>query len=130
MKNDWKNVYETNHPDEAYKNFVKSYNEIFNNWFPYKAISRNRAKLYNKPWITKGLLKSIKTKCNLYKKSLKYPSPLNITKYKKYKNKLIHLLKTSKRNFYDTKFDNAKSNLRSEERRVGKECRSRWSPYH
>ena len=24
----------------------------------------------------------------------------------------------------------AASNLRSEERRVGKECRSRWSPYH
>ena len=23
-----------------------------------------------------------------------------------------------------------KTNLRSEERRVGKECRSRWSPYH
>ena len=23
-----------------------------------------------------------------------------------------------------------KSSLRSEERRVGKECRSRWSPYH
>ena len=24
----------------------------------------------------------------------------------------------------------AKSSARSEERRVGKECRSRWSPYH
>ena len=24
----------------------------------------------------------------------------------------------------------AKKKLRSEERRVGKECRSRWSPYH
>ena len=24
----------------------------------------------------------------------------------------------------------ASKNLRSEERRVGKECRSRWSPYH
>ena len=23
-----------------------------------------------------------------------------------------------------------KGNIRSEERRVGKECRSRWSPYH
>ena len=23
-----------------------------------------------------------------------------------------------------------KENIRSEERRVGKECRSRWSPYH
>ena len=26
--------------------------------------------------------------------------------------------------------DNLESRLRSEERRVGKECRSRWSPYH
>ena len=25
---------------------------------------------------------------------------------------------------------NEPSNIRSEERRVGKECRSRWSPYH
>ena len=24
----------------------------------------------------------------------------------------------------------SKEDLRSEERRVGKECRSRWSPYH
>src|SRR3954452_22179640 len=28
------------------------------------------------------------------------------------------------RSFYDSEFE------RSEERRVGKECRSRWSPYH
>ena len=26
--------------------------------------------------------------------------------------------------------DNEKEHARSEERRVGKECRSRWSPYH
>src|ERR1017187_10521601 len=26
--------------------------------------------------------------------------------------------------------DKGSGNLRSEERRVGKECRSRWSPYH
>ena len=27
-------------------------------------------------------------------------------------------------------WDNPRANVRSEERRVGKECRSRWSPYH
>ena len=27
-------------------------------------------------------------------------------------------------------FEKANDILRSEERRVGKECRSRWSPYH
>ena len=26
--------------------------------------------------------------------------------------------------------ETAKPSIRSEERRVGKECRSRWSPYH
>ena len=30
----------------------------------------------------------------------------------------------------DNAADRDLSNLRSEERRVGKECRSRWSPYH
>ena len=30
----------------------------------------------------------------------------------------------------DAWFANAKKLRRSEERRVGKECRSRWSPYH
>ena len=27
-------------------------------------------------------------------------------------------------------YDNEDIGMRSEERRVGKECRSRWSPYH
>ena|SRR5260370_15756864 len=32
---------------------------------------------------------------------------------------------------YDSLFDSfAPKSVRSEERRVGKECRSRWSPYH
>ena len=30
----------------------------------------------------------------------------------------------------DYRFDGRISRPRSEERRVGKECRSRWSPYH
>ena len=30
----------------------------------------------------------------------------------------------------DSVSDNNNETIRSEERRVGKECRSRWSPYH
>ena len=33
-------------------------------------------------------------------------------------------------NFHYGKHHNAYVTIRSEERRVGKECRSRWSPYH
>src|SRR2546422_4992745 len=32
--------------------------------------------------------------------------------------------------FFDGPSDSASVQARSEERRVGKECRSRWSPYH
>ena len=33
-------------------------------------------------------------------------------------------------NFNENTFYVDNKNIRSEERRVGKECRSRWSPYH
>ena len=32
--------------------------------------------------------------------------------------------------FYGTDYNSHLGTKRSEERRVGKECRSRWSPYH
>ena len=31
---------------------------------------------------------------------------------------------------FDINYGGGEANVRSEERRVGKECRSRWSPYH
>ena len=108
----WDSIYSTDHPEEAYNNFVKTYKEMYNECFHFKTISQKQAKLYRKPWITKGLQKSIKTKYNLYKKYLRHPSLHNETRYKKYKNRLNHLLKIPKRNHYDDKFENAKGNLK------------------
>ena len=39
---------------------------------------------------------------------------------------LVKQVMDGSKDMYDSMSDNA----RSEERRVGKECRSRWSPYH
>ena len=41
-----------------------------------------------------------------------------------------HLIQMANPDAYDKKFANWNIAERSEERRVGKECRSRWSPYH
>ena len=53
------------------------------------------------------------------------------------KRKLVHKLSQSASNrigdeifIFSEKIDFIDSVNRSEERRVGKECRSRWSPYH
>ena len=52
-----------------------------------------------------------------------------------YKNTGVSLLSISHRDnafeeVHTSIQDNLSKILRSEERRVGKECRSRWSPYH
>ena len=44
-----------------------------------------------------------------------------------YKRQVIHKLADAQTVSHPTGND---SDFRSEERRVGKECRSRWSPYH
>jgi len=111
-KCDWTDVYQSNDPNIAYDKFLDTYKSIYNSSFPLKNISNKRAKLINKPWISKGLLTSIKHKSDLYKKFLKNPSEINNKIYKQYKNKLSYLLKIAKKNYYDFKFEEANGNLR------------------
>ena len=46
--------------------------------------------------------------------------------------KIVRITKNRKKleRELEVKIDNSGKEIRSEERRVGKECRSRWSPYH
>ena len=53
--------------------------EFYDNGFPYKKIKRSDRRL-NKPWISLGLLKSIKKKNKLYKKYFSNPGHLTRVK--------------------------------------------------
>lgn len=66
-------------------------------------------KQQTKPWFTKGLLKSPKTKDKLYKKSVKTPTTENKFKFIQYGNKLHHLLRITKKRYYKTKFETIKT---------------------
>ena len=44
--------------------------------------------------------------------------------------KMAEFMKDDFRAIFDNKHGTRRAIIRSEERRVGKECRSRWSPYH
>ena len=52
--------------------------------------------------------------------------------YKSRKERILKFIDFRKKylNITKEKFWSVKNTCRSEERRVGKECRSRWSPYH
>ena len=58
-------------------------------------------------------MKSINKKNRLYEKFIRSPSLSNERKYKTYKNKLNHLIRTAKRKYYDTNFESAKNDFRT-----------------
>ena len=60
----------------------------------------------------------MKTLC-LKPKGFKYAKPVK-----------VNVREESKNTYFGKPIGKSKSSIRSEERRVGKECRSRWSPYH
>ena len=62
--------------NSAYESFVNKFSEVYNKNIPTKTIQLKYRvqKSYRNPWLTKGLLKSIRTKAKLYKKFLENPS--------------------------------------------------------
>ena len=66
-----------------------------------------------KPWITQGLIKSIKVKNKLYSKFLQKKTAKYEQKYKTYRNKLYHLLKIAEKHLYNYKFKSAKASIKA-----------------
>ena len=69
--------------------------------------------LSHKLWLSKGLLKSIRSKTKLCKQFLRNPSVANEAHYKNDKNKLNHSLRIDKISFYGKKLNEVKSNTRA-----------------
>lgn len=77
---------------------------IIDKHIPVKQLSKREQKFLSKPWITSALRKSIYVKNNLYKKFIKTRSTYIQSKFKLYRNKLNHLLKISKKEYYNNYF--------------------------
>lgn len=95
----WANLNGFNDPLNAYGAFLDKYTCIYS-CFPIRKVKAAKS-LLKKPWLSNGLLKSIKRKNKLYKKFLRVPNLQNESCYKKHKNKLNHLLRVTKRLHYE-----------------------------
>ena len=69
---------------------------------PLKPMSRRKIILNAKPWITKGIFVSIKTRNRLFKTCYQCQDPVKIKLYKKYRNKLTHIKALAKQQHYDS----------------------------
>ena len=92
---------DTNEKYDILHNHILS---TINKHAPLKTLSNSESKNLLKPWITKGLLKSIKLKNKYYHKYIKNKDPFWYTKYKHYRDNINHLIRTSKHQYYKNYF--------------------------
>ena len=101
----WESTYSSlKDPSFMFDTFYDKISQIIDKHIPIKQLSRKELKLKSKPWITPAIKKSISVKNRLYKKYLKTKSVHHHSKFKYYRNKLNHLLKLSKRSYYNNYF--------------------------
>ena len=83
--------------DIAFPKIYNKLNKLVNKHAPLKSLSKRKFKQFSKPWITKGLLKSIKIKNAPFASG-------DMDKYKFYRNKITTLIRHSKKLYYHTYF--------------------------
>ena len=63
-----------NDTNKSFKLFFNIFETLLDTYIPLKKLSISEAKLLSKPWITHGIVKSIRNKDKIYKKFLKINS--------------------------------------------------------
>ena len=102
----WNNeLPEVQDPNILFNSFYDKVIEIVDHHIPIKKIPKRELKFQRKPWITPALQKSINIKNKLYKKYMKSKSIYHFTKFKIYRNKINHLCKISKKQYYNNYFN-------------------------
>ena len=86
--------------EEDFNRFNSTFELIVDKHAPKTTITRKQKKLRQKPWITKGLLKSIRHKNKLYTIFITNKTESSFLNYKQYRNKLNHLLEIAKIQYY------------------------------
>ena len=107
----WEEVVNTfSDVNDMFDSFYTKLSKIIDHHAPIKKIPRKELKLRSKPWITLSIRKSIFVKNKLYKKFLKSKLPYYHLKFKYYRNRLSHLIKVSKKQYYNDYFHANRSN--------------------
>ncbi len=113
LKNhNWSDVYASKDPNSAYDAFLSILIEKYEKHCLFKKTVKKQ-KNEDKPWITKGIEKACKKKNALYRKFIATRTIQAENKYKIYKNKLISIIRFSKKDYYNKLLDKHKNNIQT-----------------
>ena len=115
LRQTWDQVYAATEPNEAYNAFMTVLMKLYDKHCPFKKTFHKNQQKLGKPWMTKGIKNACKKKNQLYKIFLKDRNKESETRYKKYKNKLTNIIRTSKKDYYYKILDQHKNNIHNME---------------
>jgi hypothetical protein len=117
MTHNWNNVLDITNPCHSYDEFVQTFNHYLDKCIPQKTIRFNKFKHKKENWVTRGLLKSMKTKNLLYSKMKNEINPGKRneleTKYKQYRNKLNQLIRAAKKVYWENSFKSSENDMKA-----------------
>ena len=93
-----KTDYHTQNANKLGKNIIDTFTTTLDQLAPIRKLSKKEIKNNNKPWLTQGILNSIKIKNKWLKKFIKSKNNLHNKTYKTYRDKSNSLIRISKRN--------------------------------
>ena len=100
----------------SYQRFYNKLEEVLDYMAPYRKMTQKEIRLEKRPWITQGLLVSMRVRDSLYKQLQLKKDPIDkdvISKsHKHYRNMIVNLLRVSKKNHYTSFFCNIKRMLK------------------
>ena len=79
--------------------------QVVNKNVPLKEMSNKEIKRKKKPWITKGIIASVHKRNSYLKKFRKTDNQLFFIRYKCYGDKINHLIRKNKKNYYCKHFN-------------------------
>ena len=107
---EWNDILVEKDVNKAYEHFINKFIYYYNKNIPLVKNKQNNNKIKH-PWITRGIVRSIKTRNKLYKSYICNPSEHSLKKYKQYRNKLTDIIRTSKKTYYSQKIGNAEQKV-------------------
>ena len=108
-----------NNLHQATKNIIDTLEEVTRTHAPIKEVPRSKLKQIDKPWITNGILKSIKVKQRMYRSHFFSNDVRKVAQYKQYANKLNKIKAISKTKYYNNQFEKYKTNLKATWKLIG-----------
>ncbi len=103
---------DTTDVNELYNLFHDTFSLTLNDHAPIKKLSVRQQKIMLRPWLTRGILNSIKNKTKMHKSHYIFGDILMRTFYKKYCNTLKRCIEKSKINHYQMTFENLKNDIK------------------